>query len=144
MAFSTRRGRPKTPQPKTDRGTPELRRQRACGHTIEPIDLYARKGLITDAEHRAALHLRWLHSLTFGTGAPTSSFPLPDTACSPRTDDPAWRTAREKEYHRLVETLVAQGTYRAIRACCMEHQHLTLEELQWMKIGLKWMSDTLG
>lgn len=102
--FSTKRGRPALNLPAKDRGTPELQKKRCEGKTAEPLDLYYKKGLITDAQRSAGLRLRWLYTLVFGSPG-IKALKLSDEPISIRDDDPAWRAARETEYTEIMAIL---------------------------------------
>lgn len=62
-----KRGRPIKTLVKLDFGTPELAEKRACRLTVEAIDLCLERGLISQGEHKAALKLRWLYFMKFGS-----------------------------------------------------------------------------
>jgi hypothetical protein len=116
MAFSTRRGRPKTARPETDYGTAELQRKRAQGVTQEPIDLCLERRIITPAQHWCGLHLRWLYTLRYGAPVAGSSWRALIEHTSARPDDPEWRAAREQEFAEAVGLLRQARCYRAVAA----------------------------
>ncbi len=119
MAFSSKRGRPKKPIPTLDEGTPELAAKRARGITTEPLDLCLERRLITPAEHRAALHLRWLYSLRFGY-AGVRALALSQHETSPsRCDDPLWRAEREEDYKSALQTLAAARAQETVLKLCI-------------------------
>lgn len=60
-----KRGRPRS-KVKIDLGTLELRQKREKDWTIEPLDLCAKRHLITKEEHSAGIKFRWLFSLCYG------------------------------------------------------------------------------
>lgn len=62
-----KRGRPIKTLTKLDFGTPELIEKRAFRLTVEAIDLCLERGLISQGEHKAALKLRWLYFVKFGS-----------------------------------------------------------------------------
>ena len=62
-----KRGSPIKALIKRDFGTPELLAKRASRLTVEAIDLCLELGLITAAEHKAGLKLRWLYFMKFGS-----------------------------------------------------------------------------
>lgn len=124
MAFSSKRGRPRRAAPRQtpDTGTEELRRHRATLRTLEPLDVLLRRGALTEKEHHAALHFRWLYTLCFGTPHP-SSLPLsPLAASSTRDDDPQWREAREGEYKHAASRLQSARLLRVVQNCCLYHE----------------------
>lgn len=99
MAFTTRRGRPRTLPPETDLGTPELRLKHALKITAEPIDICLEKQLITSAQHWCGLHLRWLYTVRYGAPALSTYYGDRDTRPIPYAeDDPEWRQRREEEF----------------------------------------------
>jgi hypothetical protein len=109
MAFRTTRGRPKKQQPATDTGTPELVMKRLCHVTTEPLDICLERGLITDTQHSAALHFRWLYSLRYGT-ASVSALDLSDPGGRELKErDPTWLAAREVDYRLAMEILSASN-----------------------------------
>lgn len=120
MAFSTRRGRPRTPpREQTDPGTPELRLKHALGVTAEPIDLCFARQLINADQHWSGLHLRWLYTLRYG--APNLTTRYTDTECGPASDNNAdeWRIAREAEYHTAITLLHAHQRYESVMRLCV-------------------------
>lgn len=125
MAFSSKRGRPRraTSHQEHDKGTEELRRQRAAMRTLEPLDVLLRRGALTEKEHRVALHFRWLYTLCFGTPH-LSSIPLSPLAASTtaREDDPLWREAREGEYKHAASRLQSARLLRVVQNCCLYHE----------------------
>ena len=131
MGFSTRRGRPKTTQERLDKGTPELRQQRRYGQTREPLDQMLHIKQISEPQHRAGMHFRWLYSLVFGMPHLTSpDFDTLNKGGYCRTDDPAWRIAREEEYHEAVHLLQDDGHLQATQALCIFHEVLNRKEFE--------------
>ena len=63
-----RRGRPPLLRPEMDAGTPELQEKRRAFATAEPLDLCLHYRLLTEAEHAACQHWRWLYTLHYGSG----------------------------------------------------------------------------
>jgi hypothetical protein len=119
MAFSTRRGRPRSQPEQLDPGTPELRLKHALGLTTEPIDLCLSRNLITPGQHWCGLHLRWLYTLRYGAPVITSRYT--DTAHTPamaeETED--WRAMREKEYHDAIALLKQHKRYECVMRLCV-------------------------
>ena len=113
MAFSSKRGRPRKPPAAPDFGTPELRFKHAHGLTAEPIDLCLGRGLINEEQHRSGLHLRWLHTLRYGAPCITTRYIVEDEGAT-ATDDPAWRSLREREYAEAVQLLRAHRREEAV------------------------------
>jgi hypothetical protein len=62
-----RKGRPR--QPKLEM-TPELREKHGQGLTLEPMDLLLKRAMVTQGQHWAANHLRWLYSKRYGISKP--------------------------------------------------------------------------
>lgn len=110
-----RRGRPakKLAEPTgdtPDTGTPELAAKRQRGLTAEPIDLCLERGLISEDQHRVALHLRWLYTIRYGAPGITA-FDMtrgPGLECFVE-DDPLWRMHRERDYLEAIELLRQAG-----------------------------------
>jgi hypothetical protein len=121
MAFSTRRGRPRKPEVTQDFGTPELRFKHAHGVTQEPIDRCLAHGIIDEPQHRAALHLRWLHTIRYGASRLTTIYDE-RTGTSATPDDPVWRTQREKEYAEAVALLRQCGAHQALIALVINNE----------------------
>jgi hypothetical protein len=122
MAFSTTRGRPRTHTDAPDYGTPELRMKRMIHATDEPLDLCLQRQLITPAQHRAGLHLRWLYTLRYGAPVLTSRYrDLEDTAGTPLQDE-QWRTLREKEYSAAIELLNHTRRYEPVMRLCIYNE----------------------
>lgn len=66
MAFSTRRGRPRTRRTTHDKGTPELAAKRKMHLTSEPLDICLERGHINTQQHLTGYRLRWLFTLVYG------------------------------------------------------------------------------
>lgn len=113
MAFTTRRGRPPKPRDTRDLGTPELRFKHAHGLTCEPIDLCLERQLISEAQHRSGLHLRWLYTLRYGAPSLTTRYADRDSRGGAQ-DDPQWRSLRELEYHEASRLLKAHQRYEPV------------------------------
>lgn len=112
--FSTRRGRPRTPRITQDTGTPELRQKHAAGATSETIDLCLRHHLITEAQHRAALHFRWLYTLRFGAPSVQAlDLTSPRERAAPQ-EDTAWLQARQQEYRHAAQALESRHLLVAV------------------------------
>ncbi len=121
MAFSTRRGRPRvaTPKDQTDYGTPELRMKRAFQLTDEPLDLCLSRGIITQAQHRAGLHLRWLYTVRYGAPVVTTQYTGEYSATTPTENDQDWRAAREAEYAEATQCLQNARCYEPVMRLCV-------------------------
>lgn len=116
MAFSSKRGRPRKPPAAPDLGTPELRFKHAHGFTTEPVDVCLAKQLITDAQHRCALHLRWLHTLRYGAESLTCRYTRETETGTAPPNDPNWRALREAEYRDAVQLLEWHRCHRPVAA----------------------------
>ncbi|MBN8542779.1 MAG: hypothetical protein J0M34_00765 [Alphaproteobacteria bacterium] len=114
MAFTTKRGRPKTERPATDMGTPELQFKRAHGVTDEAIDLCLQKNIISEEQHWCGLHLRWLYTLRYGAPSISSTLRTLYDGATIRPDDPTWRSAREAEFADAVTMLHARACYAPV------------------------------
>lgn len=113
MAFTSRRGRPRAISGVPDTGTPELKRKRASGLTVEPIDLCLEKGIIDEPQHRSGMHLRWLYTLRYGAPSLTTRYFL-EEATSGATTCEQWRSAREQEYLLATRLLASRRLDQAI------------------------------
>ncbi len=124
MAFSSKRGRPRRAltHPAQDKGTQELRRHRAAQRTLEPLDALLHRGALSEREHRAALHFRWLYTLCYGTPNPSSILLTPLSESVARQDDPLWREAREGEYKHAASRLQGARLLRTVQNCCLYHE----------------------
>ena len=114
MAFTTQRGRPRATLPTHDCGTPELRLKHALGLTSEPIDLCLEKQLITQEHHWCGLHLRWLYTLRYGAPNLTTRYTDHGIASITLSEDPVWRTMREREYHEAAILLKSNQRYECV------------------------------
>lgn len=105
MGFSSKRGRPKQVRPIKDLGTKELQKKREQNVTIEPLDLFLQKSLITENQHWAGMHLRWL--FTIKMGAPNISASRVDLfeGRDLRQREEAWQVQRQAEYDTAVKVL---------------------------------------
>lgn len=114
--FTTQRGRPRKIIPHYDTGTPELRLKHALRLTAEPIDLCLERMFITPEQHWCGLHLRWLYTLRYGAPNLTAYYADRDTTASTvkDVDDPAWRSRREQEYHKAIQSLKIEGHYECV------------------------------
>lgn len=111
MAFSCKRGRPHLHRQKKDTGTAELAARHAKGFTMEPLDICLKRNLISEEQHAAGMHLRWLHSLRFG--APTvRAYDHSDMGGrSIAVRDETWRAGRESEYEQSIRLLKTDGLH---------------------------------
>lgn len=103
--FSRRRGRPRRAKPSHDTGTPELVAKRRAHLTSEPIDLCLSRNIVTTAQHRAGIHLRWLHTLRLGAPGVKALDIERSGASSTRTTDEVWLADRQQEYNHAVQEL---------------------------------------
>lgn len=106
-----------------DLGTPELIMKRACNETVEAIDLCLKRNLISDEEHRHALHLRWLHTIRYGApGISALDIARASGKEIAREDDPEWRAQREQDYHSAVNLLHQSGYAHEILPCVLYNE----------------------
>ncbi len=107
--FSTKRGRPRKildcSQNNHDNGTPELQRKIIELQTKEPIDLLLEKRLISNDEHRAAMHFRWLYTLRYGIPSVRAIDTTRIYGIDRKLNDEEWLTKREEEYKEATEIL---------------------------------------
>jgi hypothetical protein len=161
MGFSKKRGRPRIEREKNDKGTPELRRKIAKNKTIEPIDLCLKKGLISEHEHQAAIRLRWLYTLRFGSPHVSAYDPDKRGASCFRNDDDEWIKMRHVEYENALVALQKIGAKRLVMNICIfnfraafltpptqttTHYHLRLRHAQFSKFkhGLEVLAKVMG
>ncbi len=104
MYFSNKRGRPRKTTQEKDYGTNELINKKNLNLTMEPLDLCLEKRIITEEQHQAGIHLRWLHSIQFGIPSVTVNA-IYSKSYSTRCEDLEWREAREKEYSLAINIL---------------------------------------
>jgi hypothetical protein len=120
MGFTTRRGRPKTKEVKLeviserDLGTPELCMHRAFNQTKEVLDICIEKRIITEDEHRAAVHFRWLYTIRFGAPNISALDINKGEGRDIREESEIWRAKREREYSMAVEKLRSEGSLKMI------------------------------
>lgn len=122
MAFSTRRGRPKSPsRHEGDMGTPELCLKRALGVTQEVLDLCLERGIIDNAQHWSGIHFRWLYTLRFGVPTVRAVDPTDLGGALHKLEDPTWRAEREEEYALACTLLNKAGLREAITDICVHN-----------------------
>lgn len=117
--FRGTRGRPPKEAPSgDDTGTPELVMKRARGETAEPIDQCLERQLITPDQHRAAMHLRWLHTVRYGAPGVTALDLTRGRGMELfEEDDPRWRAHREQEYREALALIRARGYDAELLPC---------------------------
>lgn len=119
LQFPRRRGRPRKSLPKKDTGTQELARKRRSGETAEALDLCLELGIINNLHHWCGMHLRWLHTLRYGTPGP-QTIDLTYIGGTPTNpDDPHWRTEREREYSEAIACLRRAGHADLVGRVCI-------------------------
>lgn len=129
MAFSTRRGRPRTSgaRPERDYGTPELQKKRQYGLTVEAIDLCLHRGIISPQQHWCGVHLRWLHALRYGVADAKTSSGLLHQSAGTSLQDEQWNNEREQEYHAATLALAEQhALHPTIRLCVYNERPIFL------------------
>lgn len=116
MRAKQRAGRPKQQRAKIDRGTLELRQKRQADITEEALDLAFKRALIDEKEHEAAMRLRWLYHLRFGS--PNVKAYDPDGKFSSggiaQQKDDAWYGKRKQEYEEAVALLSDMGARNVV------------------------------
>ena len=137
MAFTTRRGRPpRAAADAVDPGTPELRFKHAHGLTAEPIDLCFERGIITPAQHRGGMHLRWLYTIRYGAPSLTTHYEKRLDPTPRQPDDPGWRQQREAEYSAATALLRTGLHYEPVMRLCVHNElprfmHPALRDRAW-------------
>jgi hypothetical protein len=121
MAFSSRRGRPPRATEAVDKGTPELRQKHRRGLTQEPIDRCLAQQLIDAQQHRAALHLRWLHTVRYGAPVLTTHY-QDHVQTTGDTLPETWRAAREEEYREAQRVLHQWHALDAVLRVVVYHE----------------------
>lgn len=119
LRFPQRRGRPRKALPRHDTGTPELVMKRLQNLTIEPIDLCLERNIITPAQHRCGIHLRWLYTIRYGVPNVRAIDPAHFGGMELKEDDPAWRAAREQEFAEAVCLLRKRKVVALVMDVCV-------------------------
>lgn len=122
MAFARRRGRPRKPvrlPANRDTGTPELARKHAAGLTGEPLDLCLKKGLISESQHWAAIHFRWLYTIRYGLPTVRSIDPADLGGRTLRQENEQWKQKREQEFAEASFLLKSQNVFPLILDFCI-------------------------
>jgi len=122
LSFGKRRGRPKLQRPRVDTGTPELVMKRLMGDTMEALDLCLERRLISESQHWCGIHLRWLYTLRHGAPTPQALDPSHTGGFEAKADDPAWRSAREQEYHEAMALITASGHALIVMNLCIYNE----------------------
>ena len=134
LSFRKRRGRPKKNLPRHDTGTPELVMKRLMGHTMEALDLFLERRLISQRQHWCGIHLRWLYTLRHGAPTLQAISPVHVGGFEAKPDDPLWRSAREKEYNQAIRLLAAKGhALIVLNLCIYNEKPLFLKQLSMQK-----------
>ncbi|MDE3059740.1 MAG: hypothetical protein KGJ06_01865 [Pseudomonadota bacterium] len=122
LSFSRRRGRPRSVHRGTDTGTPELIMKRLKGETAETLDLCLARNIITREQHWCGIHLRWLYTLRYGAPGVRAVDPSHFGGREIKTDDPEWRSSREKEYHDAMRILAAGSNVALALSICIHNE----------------------
>ncbi len=120
MSFTSKRGRPPANMAgltlieggKQEDIKPKIRPKSRINR--EPIDICHEKGLISDDQHRAAIHFRWLYSLRFGAPGVSATDYDRMSGRQLRDNDPKWQEEREREYAMAVEKLRMCGALKIV------------------------------
>lgn len=113
-----KRGRPALKLIECDKGTIELRIKKQLGATTEIIDLILEKELITQQQHLAALHFRWLYTLKFGIKSLTSAYNNTYAEISYLHSE-SWREEREAEYNSILNILKNINADKLLLGICI-------------------------
>lgn len=119
MAFRSKRGRPRADKPLSDSGTPELIAKRACGVTVESLDLCFEKELITTEQHWCGVHFRWLFTLLFGAPTVKAIDPLHFGGKELKPENPEWKAARSREYLGAAKALEEKRLLKSVLDVCV-------------------------
>lgn len=122
LVFPRKRGRPKTIHRGIDRGTPELLQKRRNGETTETLDYCLERGFITKQQHWCGIHLRWLYTLRHGAPSVRAIDLTHNGGMEIKTDDPQWRTEREKEYHEAIRNITQSGHALLLMNICIYNE----------------------
>ena len=125
MGFNQKRGRPKSSRQMNDAGTPELAMKRAYRFTTEPIDLCLERGLLSQAQHWCAIHLRWLYTIRYGTPDVHAIDPTHLGGVEIRTNDPDWQASREQELAEALNHLQAIRAHSILLRLCVHNELLS-------------------
>jgi len=148
ITFPRKRGRPRKIREEKDLGTPELQAKRNALETVEALDLCLEKGIITQEQHWCGIHLRWLHTLRYGAPGVRAMDLSEISGIDIISDDPAWREAREAEYHVAVTTLSGKADIKLLIDICVHNErpeffraegrkiYRSVKELQRLREGL--------
>ncbi len=122
LRFPRRRGRPRITKPGRDTGTPELVMKRLKQETIEALDLCLERGIITPEQHWCGIHLRWLYTLKHGAPGVRAIDTTHLGGSETKTDDPEWRSSREKEYNEVIEKLSLRKLALPVMNLCIHNE----------------------
>lgn len=123
MAFSNRRGRPKSTHDKKDLGTPELIYKRMMDYTTEPIDLCLKKGLITTDQHNSGIYFRVLYRIVFGKKLDVSANNFEELgSLSGNVTDEEMLSRSKTLYCASLEQLTKAKAKRIVMNCCIFNQ----------------------
>lgn len=121
--LTRKRGRPKNDCAGRDTGTPELVMKRLLGQTIEILDLYLKKSIITPNQHWCGIHFRWLYTLRFGVPSIRSVDTTDVGGLEIKPEDHAWSQAREVEYKEAIHCLTKAGRLREVVSVCIHNEY---------------------
>ncbi len=122
MAFSTRRGRPRSFRPSRDFGTPELVFKRLHRLTQEALDQCLEMGWVTAEQHWSGMHLRWLYTLRYGLPCPQAIDPTLAREWKISHHHDTWREEREQEYLEAIAALDKEALARQVLDVCIHDQ----------------------
>lgn len=138
IAFTNKRGRPKTANIGKDTGTPETVMKRALGLTSEALDLCLERGIINAQQHWCGIHLRWLYTLRYGVPSVRAVDPSHFGDGEPKIDDQDWKMAREQEYNEAITLLTRTGNALLLLNLCVYNErpkylNFTPQEIKTMQ-----------
>jgi len=130
MAFTSRRGRPKTVVEAVDKGTPELRRRHQKQLTLEPLDWLFLQEVISEKQQWCGLHFRWLYTLRYGAFTPQSLDATQLRGVLRKREYEEWQQEREKEWQQTMGFLREAKLLRPALSLCVYLQSVPKE---WRK-----------
>ena len=123
MKYRSRRGRPKMQHEKRDQGTPELRAKRKTGMTSEPLDICLKRGIFTENEHWAGVHLRWLYTVCLGSPGISALDMSYIGGRNLQEYDESWLKSREEEYAQAIALLRKMLCKSLVMNLCVFNHH---------------------
>ena len=125
-----KRGRPKNTDINIDKGTIELQRKRKDNLTIESLDLYLQKNIITPIEHMSGIKLRWIYTLRFGVPTIQSKL-LQMKFYDSKSYDEKFLQNLQKKYADIIEILKKVHAHKIVMNVCIFNEFPNF--LRWRK-----------